>query len=93
MFSGEDEMRVKNFSSAFGKALDLYAKTEFKGIKLIVFGPFEAAIYKINGKYRMRYIVKCRYDKATRELFKKLFSDFCDTPGITLSADVNPSSL
>lgn len=93
MFSGEDEARVKNVSSAFGKTLDLYAKTEFKGIKLIVFGPFEAAIYKINGKYRMRYIVKCRYDKATRELFKKLFSDFCDTPGIALSADVNPSSL
>lgn len=93
MFSGEDEIRVKNISSAFGKALDLYAKTEFKGTRLIVFGPFEAAIYKINGKYRMRYIIKCRYDKGTRELFKKLFSDFCDTPGIILSADVNPSSL
>lgn len=93
MFSGEDEVRVKGNADAFGKALDLYAKTEFKGTRLIVFGPFEAAIYKINGKYRIRYIIKCRYDKNTRALFKKLFSDFCDAPGTTLSADVNPSSL
>ena len=94
LFSSEDEQAVKNAASAFGKQLDLYAKGEYKGTRLIVFGPFEASVYKLNGKYRIRYIIKCRYDKQTKELFKKLFREFsCADDRIHLSADVNPSSL
>ncbi len=94
LFSSEDEQAAKNAASAFGKQLDLYAKSEYKGTRLIVFGPFEASVYKVNGKYRIRYIIKCRYDKTTRELFKKLFREFsCADDRISLSADVNPSSL
>ncbi len=94
LFSSEDEQAAKNAASAFGKQLDLYAKGEYKGTRLIVFGPFEASVYKVNGKYRIRYIIKCRYDKTTRELFKKLFREFsCADDRISLSADVNPSSL
>ncbi len=94
LFAGENEAAVKNISERFGKQLDLYAKTDFRGLRLIVFGPFEAAVYKLNGKYRIRYIIKCRYDKNSRLLFKKLFSEFSSADkGISLSADVNPSSL
>lgn len=94
LFSGENEQAVKNAAEAFGKKLDLYAKTEFSALRLIVFGPFEAAVYKLNGKYRLRYIIKCRYDKNSRVLFKKLFGEFSTADdNLTISADVNPSAL
>ena len=88
------EKEVRNVSEEFGRKLDLYAKTEFRELRLIVFGPFEAPVYKLNGKYRLRYIIKCRFDKNSRPLFKKLFSDFSiGNEQVTVSADVNPSSL
>ena len=94
LFSSEDEQAAKNAAAAFGKQLDLYAKGEYKGTRLIVFGPFEASVYKVNGKYRIRYIIKCRFDKTVRELFKKLYAEFsCADDRVSLSADVNPSSL
>ena len=94
LFSSEDEQAAKNAANAFGKQLDLCAKGEYKGTRLIVFGPFEASVYKVNGKYRIRYIIKCRFDKTTRELFKKLYSEFSNADDrVSLSADVNPSSL
>ncbi len=94
MFSAETETVVKNTAEEFGKQLDLMAKTQFKTVQLIVFGPFEAAVYKLNGKYRLRYIIKCHNDKNTRELFKKLYSDFSSgDPAVSVSIDVNPSSL
>lgn len=94
LFSSENETVVKNIAEEFGKRIDFYAKTEFSGLRFIVFGPFEAAVYKLNGKYRIRYIIKCRYDKNSRALFKKLFAEFSSADGnFLLSADVNPSSL
>ena len=94
VFSGENEQTVKNIAEEFGKRLDLMAKTQYKTVRLIVFGPFEAAVYKLNGKYRLRYIIKCRNDKITRELFKKLFCEFAmPESGVSLSVDVNPMSL
>lgn len=94
LFSGENEQAVKNAAEEFGRKLDLYAKSEFSSLHLIVFGPFEATVYKLNGKYRLRYIIKCRYDKNSRRLFKKLFGEFSTADeNLTISADVNPSSL
>jgi primosomal protein N' (replication factor Y) len=94
LFSGKNEQAVKNAAEEFGKRLDFYAKCEFAGLRLIVFGPFEAAVYKLNGKYRLRYIIKCRFDKNSRVLFKKLFSEFSTgDENLSISADVNPSSL
>lgn len=94
LFSGQNEQAVKNAAQEFGRRLDLYAKSEFSGLRLIVFGPFEATVYKLNGKYRLRYIIKCRYDKNSRPLFKKLFSEFSNgDENLSVSADVNPSSL
>ncbi len=94
VFSGSEEEKVKNFAESFGKRLDFLAKTEFSATRLIVFGPFEAVVYRINGKYRLRFIIKCRTDKSTRALLKKLYAEFssCED-GITVSVDINPSSL
>ncbi len=94
VFSGSEEDKVKNLAENFGTRLDFLAKTEFSSVRLIVFGPFEAVVYRINGKYRLRFIIKCRTDKLTRELLKKLYAEFSATDdGVTVSVDINPSSL
>ncbi len=70
---------------------------EFSDVQLVSFGPFEAPVYRVDGKYRMRMVVKCKLNKRSRELFSSLLKFFsaektrADKPLLTI--DFNPSSL
>ena len=70
-------------------------KEEYSDIPLIVFGPFEAPVYKVDNKYRMRMVVKCKLNKRSRSMFSLLLSDFSKsgTKELNLSIDFNPSTL
>ena len=59
----------------------------------MVFGPFEAQVYKLNDKYRMRMVVKCKLNKQSRELFKALLLEFATERDATLAVDLNPLSI
>ncbi len=94
-FTSETDSEVHLAVNAFGKALDEALRGEYKDIKMIVFGPFEAGIYKVAGKYRMRYVLKCKNNTRTRELLSKLYSDFLagTSDSVGISIDMNPQSL
>ena len=64
-------------------------------VKLIAFGPFEAPVYRADGQYRMRMVIKCRLSKRVRALFAELLIIFQKQGNGTplLSVDFNPSSL
>ena len=62
---------------------------EYSKQPFIVFGPFEAQVYKINEKYRMRLVVKCRLNKLSRSLFHELLCEFSLSRKATLSIDFN----
>lgn len=68
---------------------------EYPDLPLISFGPFEAPVYKVDNKYRMRMVVKCILTRRTREMFSKLLTDFSKSgaKGLNLSVDFNPSNL
>ncbi len=69
------------------------AKTEYSDQPMVIFGPFEAQTYKVLEKYRMRMIVKCRLNKKTREYFSRLLCQYAKETDITLSVDLNPTSV
>ena len=79
-------MASKKLSDSIIKKL----KEEYAGIPCTVFGPFEAQVYKVNEKYRMRMVVKCRLSKTTRRLFHDLLCEFAKERRVTLSVDLNP---
>ncbi len=82
-----------------GKSADLLIKSlekELTDLKLPVkaYGPFEAPIYKSNGIYRKRILVKCRLNNALRGVFSKIYIDFTKASDkIHLSIDFNPSNI
>ena len=63
---------------------------EMGKLPFIVFGPFEAQVYKLNEKYRMRMVIKCRLNKQSRMLFHQLLCEFSLTRAVTLAVDFNP---
>ena len=77
-------------------------KGEFSDVQMVVFGPFEAPVYRVEGKFRMRLVIKCKLNKRSRALFASLLRLFSGEkaagrsknvkkPFVTM--DFNPSSL
>ena len=89
----ENELMLacKRFSEDFRAR----AMKEYPDIPLVVFGPFEAPVYRVDGKYRMRMVVKCKLGRKSRSFFASLLSEFGRESGnkTTLSIDLNPTNL
>ncbi len=68
-------------------------KSEYSDLPFIVYGPFEAQVYKLNEKYRMRTVIKCRLSARSRRLFAELLTEFAAKRGVTLSVDLNPLTV
>ena len=66
---------------------------DYSELPFVVFGPFEAQVYKINDKYRMKMVLKCRLNSKSRSLFRELLSEFSKDRGASLAIDLNPLSV
>ena len=68
---------------------------EYKDVPIISFGPFEAAVYKIDERYRMRIVLKCRRSKKLLKMLSEVLCTF-STPkykNVTCGVDINPSTI
>jgi primosomal protein N' (replication factor Y) len=93
-FVAEEEDGLKKFAADFTAALHDAEKEGRKDVKLQIFGPFEAPIYKIKNKYRMRTVIKFKNNRAARTLFSELMMRFGkQSQGkIALAVDINPTN-
>jgi len=53
---------------------EMAEKEDKNNLALNVFGPFEASVYKINEKYRMQFVVKCKNNAQTRMFFARIYA-------------------
>ncbi|MBQ8332598.1 MAG: hypothetical protein IJX93_02350, partial [Clostridia bacterium] len=75
---------------------------------VMLYGPFEAPVYRVQNTFRMRLVMKCRLNRRTREMLSELLVEFSKfTPGsggkprnfskssqkITVSVDLNPTTV
>ncbi len=91
-----DEDALTRAAARLSKSFGRLINADFKDVKVIAFGPFEAPIYKISDKYRLRMVVKCRLNSRARLLFDALLCEFGEgggKSGVTLSADFNPNGI
>ena len=74
--------------------LEMRQKTSYPDVSLVTFGPMEAPIYRLNGVYRKRILIKCRMNAPTRALIGAIYAQALKRAGRTLSVslDVNPMS-
>lgn len=93
-FSSPVEMNVVNAVKIFGAELDNLAKIEYADVKFILFGPFKHEIYRLAGKYRMRFLIKCRASARMRSMLSVLLKKYIPAlKDVSVSADINPTNL
>ena len=88
--TGEDEVETLKEAKRLSDLVIQKLQGEMGKLPFIVFGPFEAQVYKLNEKYRMRMVIKCRLNKQSRMLFHQLLCEFSLTRAVTLAVDFNP---
>jgi primosomal protein N' (replication factor Y) len=93
--SGQVESAVMRDSKLVYDMLSEKLAGEFHDIPVKVYGPFEAPVYKLDGKYRMRIVIKTVLNKKSREMFSQIYTVFNKRKKTEpqLSVDFNPSSL
>ena len=91
--TGEEEAELLREAKALSDSLLSKLQGEIGKLPFVVFGPFEAQTYKINDKYRMRMVIKCKLNKQTRELFHQLLIEFATRRKVTLAVDMNPMTV
>lgn len=71
------------------------AADEYKDVPIISFGPFEATVYKIDERYRMRIVLKCRRSKKLLALLSEVVSTFGTTKykNVSCGVDINPTGI
>lgn len=67
----------------------------YADLKMVIFGPFEAPVYKIQGVCRNRMVIKCRLNRRSRAFIAAILTEFGRNAGkrMTISADLNPNTL
>ncbi len=85
-----DEVELRSGADELVTKMVEKIKESYSDLPFTVFGPHEADVYKINDKYRLRVVVKCRLNKRSRELFAYLLSHFSQRRNISLAIDLNP---
>lgn len=93
--SHSEEARLMTAALRLKSVVESLMKTEFAGVGMILYGPFQEPVYRAEGRYRMRLVAKCALDKKTRALFARVVALYTteDTRGPLLSVDPNPSNL
>ena len=91
--TGDDETELMRESKALSDSIIEKLQGELGKLPFVVFGPFEAQVYKINEKYRMRMVIKCKLNKQSRGLFHQLLLEFATHRRVTLAVDMNPLTV
>ncbi|MBQ9080404.1 MAG: primosomal protein N' [Clostridia bacterium] len=91
--TSSDEKELMMGSSRLAQSLADLLATKYSDVPTVVFGPMEAPVYRVDGKYRVRMVIKCRLNKRSRALFSELLMTHTDSHLPTLSIDFNPSGL
>lgn len=93
--SSPEEAVSKEFAAKLAEELSRLSAEKYADVPLTVFGPFEAPLYKLKNKYRMRILIKHKNNTRSRALFSELLLGAEKAAGgkISVSVDINPSTV
>lgn len=93
--SASDETQLLHVVHDFGESLKAKLRGDFSDVKVVLFGPFEASVYKINETYRMRFLVKCKNNARLRALVREMLREFHEKTykRLSIAVDINPTGI
>ncbi|MCQ2770366.1 MAG: primosomal protein N' [Clostridia bacterium] len=93
-FTSVYELKAERLAGEFLTALVHESHGEFSDLKLYVYGPFDANIYKLNNRFRKRIVIKHKNTKRYRDMMSKLIILLSKNKSddTTFTVDIDPIS-
>ena len=106
--SSEDEGFLQVVPTRMYERVIEHTREDFRDVPLMLYGPFEAPVYRVQNACRMRLVFKCRLNRRMRALLAALLTEFgkssprelaggmVETKSarrISVSVDLNPSTI
>ena len=93
--SSPNEQELLKAATMLSEKLTETIKQKYGDLPFIVYGPFEAPVYKVESRYRMRMVIKCSLNKRTRAMFSEILKFFARSipKEMNISIDFNPSNI
>ena len=89
MLTSDTEGELRQAADALSASIKEKLSGEYGKLPFVVYGPFEAQVYKLNEKYRMRMLIKCKLNAKTRRMLSELLCEFAQDRRATLTVDLN----
>ena len=90
LLTSDREDKLREAAEELSRSIKARLEGAYAHLPFIVYGPFEADIYKVNEKFRMKMVLKCRLNKESRAFFREIMRDVGDNRSATLAIDFNP---
>lgn len=74
--SSTDEGGLSAVVTSLHERIQEYQAGEFSDVPLMLFGPFEAPVYRMQNIYRMRFVWKCKLNKRSRAFLDRLLCEY-----------------
>ena len=91
--TSEDEVALREYGDKLSALISEKLSGEYSHLPFTVFGPFEAQVYRVNEKYRLRMVIKCKLNRESRGFFHSLLCHSATERDVTLSVDLNPLTV
>lgn len=89
-----EEKELLLATKELSESLERELKGEFSDVKIIVYGPFEATVYRMKNIYRKRFIIKYKNNPRTRALLERIVTKGIDPKSnVKLTLDIAPGLI
>ncbi len=93
--ASKDETQLNNASIKLDSIYKSIKEESFAKLTAMKFGPFREGIYKINGSFRQKLVVKYRDSAEARRFFAKIIDGFLalNMENVRVEIDINPGTV
>ncbi|MBR3837866.1 MAG: primosomal protein N' [Clostridia bacterium] len=91
----EKEVEVARGAQRLAELFSRELCGEFSDVKLIVYGPFNAPVYRMKNIYRKRFIIKYKNNARTRAMFDRVLTEISDPSAgsAKITLDIGPGLI
>lgn len=95
-FTSESESLLRPYAEKYALMIRRLAEEDFSDIPLVIYGPIEPHVYRAEGKYRLRLVLKCKINPRLRSMLDVLLTEHskCAYPTKpTMTVNFSPTAI
>ena len=95
-FTGDSESVLHSYAEKYAQMIRKLTAGDFSDLPIVMYGPIEPHVYRAEGKYRLRLVLKCKINPRLRAMLDILLTEHssCAYPSKpTMTVNFSPTAI